>query len=335
MSADIWSLGCVFIEMVAALKGYDVNWLRKYYTNIHSNSPSFHANPKATEQLLKEWDTSTEDLDRTPLDWIQGMLSVDRQKRPTAASVVDMIMSPDSSGNTMNFCGICCATDTTRYSVCSLSEDLPDIYETNEETTDFSSERLMAFTKSGSSGYSNDTGSTEAVGQSSGTEPDIRSLSVSTNSQHSEHITQQANLNPLSATESIAGILTTAAKLQGIIRTITSTGNAPNSLYLLPRELQEIEGVLLSLQVIFADLSSVSPNRTAMIQLDELIATLTDTVLAIDKLRHTITTLAASSSSALSNQAELTQAETSCMDHLERIQGLRRSLALILSVLQW
>ncbi|KAF2124893.1 kinase-like protein [Dothidotthia symphoricarpi CBS 119687] len=111
-SADIWSMGCVFLEMAAALHGHDVMWVRTYYEGHHTRKTHFHANSEATEQLLSEFEASWDEKEKILLTWIRSMMAEDREARPTAARVIELITSvdePDCSPTT--FCGICCATD--------------------------------------------------------------------------------------------------------------------------------------------------------------------------------------------------------------------------------
>lgn len=85
-STDVWSLGCVFLEILAALNGHDVNWLMTYYQGIGTGLTHFHANVLATQRLLSFWRSSIKEHAR-PISWIESMLVTDRSARPTAAHV--------------------------------------------------------------------------------------------------------------------------------------------------------------------------------------------------------------------------------------------------------
>jgi serine/threonine protein kinase len=124
-SADIWSLGCVFLEMLAALHGYNTDWIKRYFAGVHTQATHFHANPDATSQLLQEWEATWTVLDKTPLSWIKEMLLMERQSRPTAARVFELVTSIDESNqSSTNFCGICCILDDASDSNDSLDDDL-------------------------------------------------------------------------------------------------------------------------------------------------------------------------------------------------------------------
>jgi serine/threonine protein kinase len=123
-SADIWSLGCVFLEMLAALHGYNTDWIKRYFAGVHTQATHFHANPDATSQLLQEWEATWTMLDKTPLIWTKEMLHMERQLRPTAARVFELVTSiDDSNQNSTNFCGICCILDDETDSNDSLVDD--------------------------------------------------------------------------------------------------------------------------------------------------------------------------------------------------------------------
>lgn len=123
-SSDIWSLGCVYFEMVAALHGLSVDWIKDYYQTNFSKATHFHANPQATESLLYEWDATWQKQDLMPLTWIRKMTLTDRQARPLAAQVLDMIVSNnDLDFSPGTFCGICCLHGEEGDSSDSLADD--------------------------------------------------------------------------------------------------------------------------------------------------------------------------------------------------------------------
>lgn len=123
-SADVWSLGCVFFEMVAAMQGYNVSWMKKYFSGTHSMSSHYYANPQASSELIDEWTTAWDAKDGRPLQWIERMVRSDRSSRPMAAEVVEMIVFPDGHDhNSTTFCGICCVPDEETDSNDSLVDE--------------------------------------------------------------------------------------------------------------------------------------------------------------------------------------------------------------------
>lgn len=107
-SSDVWSLGCVFLEMQNALLDNDLAWLKTYYETHGTASTHFYANPQATEGLLEEWQTATNLTQTQPLAWIRQMLKLERRERPTASAVMNEITASDSQLGFMYSCDQCC-----------------------------------------------------------------------------------------------------------------------------------------------------------------------------------------------------------------------------------
>lgn len=147
-SADIWSLGCVFFEMAAALRGFNIDWVKSYFTSFYSMSPYFHANLGSLNHLLQEWYGFGPAKDTKPLLWIRSMLQADRMLRPTAAEVLDFITAANNPEETAtSFCGICCLPCYESDSYDSLADEPPD-YNTSARPSisesQFQHERLEA-----------------------------------------------------------------------------------------------------------------------------------------------------------------------------------------------
>lgn len=125
-SADIWSLGCVFLEMVVVLKHQSTEWMRGYFSDHGTKEPYASRNPDATSTLIARLREIGLLRDNKMLDLSQSMLSFDRESRPTAAEVVTTITTPsgDDLSATM-FCGICClAEEALSDSNDSLADDI-------------------------------------------------------------------------------------------------------------------------------------------------------------------------------------------------------------------
>lgn len=125
-SADIWSLGCVFLEMVVVLKHQSTEWMRGYFSDHGTKEPYASRNPDATSTLIARLREIGLLRDNKILDLSQSMLSFDRGSRPTAAEVVTTITTP--SGYDLSatmFCGICClAEEALSDSNDSLADDI-------------------------------------------------------------------------------------------------------------------------------------------------------------------------------------------------------------------
>jgi serine/threonine protein kinase len=107
-SADIWSLGCVFLEMLAALKGRNVAWLKDYYEGTGTQITHYYANHAATTDLLQQWSSPPEVEDRQPLLWITSMLNTASHARPSAARIVEGIIGSDNLITFKYSCSACC-----------------------------------------------------------------------------------------------------------------------------------------------------------------------------------------------------------------------------------
>jgi Zn finger protein HypA/HybF involved in hydrogenase expression len=104
-SVDIWSLGCVFLEMAAALIGLESSDLLDHYQRFGTGVTSYHNNITATQNLLQTWSAWREPQRALPV-WIGKMLQVNRHERPTAAELLEMIL--EQPGDHPRYCGDCC-----------------------------------------------------------------------------------------------------------------------------------------------------------------------------------------------------------------------------------
>ncbi|KAF2500785.1 kinase-like protein [Lophium mytilinum] len=119
-SSDIWSLGVVFLEMVVVLKGLKVEYMYEFLKEHGSQGHFVRTNPTALQELLAELEEKPDLCDNRPIAWVQQMLSVDQQSRPTASALV---VSITASTNPI-FCGICCRFPDDDFS--DTSDELDD-----------------------------------------------------------------------------------------------------------------------------------------------------------------------------------------------------------------
>lgn len=145
-------------------------------------------------------------------------------------------------------------------------------------------------------------------------------------------------MDPLSVTASIVGILAAAGKLTELLHGIISTAkDAPQVVTALLCETRDVQAALSSLQSLLVDLSASPPRRTALIQIDQLIVTLTESVLTFSELEAIITPLAALTAPKFTIRTRLrwTRAEGNCTKIVERLQRHKASISLMLNILQW
>ena len=115
-SSDIWSLGVVFLEMIVVLKGRTVDYMYQFLEEHGSGQAFIRTNPTALLDLVTELQRTGNLADNIALVWVQGMLLIQQQLRPTAAWLVAAITSTNKKEGTKNFCGICCVLDDDDFS---------------------------------------------------------------------------------------------------------------------------------------------------------------------------------------------------------------------------
>ncbi|KAI0022891.1 protein kinase-like protein [Xylariomycetidae sp. FL0641] len=102
---DIWSLGCVFLEMAAVLKG----WKRRHVEErLKQFGPSnFRESTEGVAVVIADLKRDTSRCGNAPLDWAEKMLQREKERRPTSRDLRSMILQNcDQSG--LVFCGLCC-----------------------------------------------------------------------------------------------------------------------------------------------------------------------------------------------------------------------------------
>ncbi|KAI1455180.1 hypothetical protein F4805DRAFT_291151 [Annulohypoxylon moriforme] len=101
-SSDIWSLGCVFLEMIAVLK----KKTRKDIYNVivgYSNEEGFFNESKEGIQAVINWLREEGPECKKPLDWVEKMMPWEPQDRIKANGLRDCIRR---GGN--EYSGVCC-----------------------------------------------------------------------------------------------------------------------------------------------------------------------------------------------------------------------------------
>jgi ankyrin repeat protein len=131
-SSDIWSLGCVFLEMMTVLKGNTVENMTRFFEENGSETCNFWENPIGISKwmiILRE--NRDSDFENLPLVWIEDMLQEKVKLRPTALELRKKILNtgphPDSR---ITLCGICCGTPKSE----TDSEDIDSEECTNSQS---------------------------------------------------------------------------------------------------------------------------------------------------------------------------------------------------------
>ena len=117
-ASDIWSLGVVFLEMAAVLKGQAVGFVPEFLKGHGSRQAFVRTNPTALPELIAVLQASGQASDDRALEWPRQMLQTEHQLRPTAATLTASIIAAGTSADgNGTFCGICCT---------SLDDDFSD-----------------------------------------------------------------------------------------------------------------------------------------------------------------------------------------------------------------
>lgn len=145
-------------------------------------------------------------------------------------------------------------------------------------------------------------------------------------------------MDPLTITTSIVGLLTAAGKLSETLTTITSSlKEAPRLASSVLFEVNDVRRTLVVLESFLLGLASTTTSRAAMIQLDHLLVTFTESVLIFSELKTLIPSITAPGSSNLTLQSRIKWArkEETILHIIQRLQWNKASLGLILNIMQW
>lgn len=130
-AADIWSLGCVFMEMATVLKGQTVADMRLFFERRSSND-RFYGNIENLGLWAKELRAMGDEKDNVIFGWVREMLRHAAKDRPTAFKLYDHIVKA-SNEHHIPFCGACCADDLDASSNGDGDDD--DLWEQAAELT--------------------------------------------------------------------------------------------------------------------------------------------------------------------------------------------------------
>jgi serine/threonine protein kinase len=110
--SDLWSLGCVFLEIWTTLKGSPIAALLEYLNNHGSKSTCYHLNRDACLAWCRSLEAEVRPEENPPLPWIVGLLQPDQDQRWTARKLFDQIQEVnDDPDNRFAFSGLCCIND--------------------------------------------------------------------------------------------------------------------------------------------------------------------------------------------------------------------------------
>jgi hypothetical protein len=120
-TSDIWSLGCVFLEMFSVIRGRSIREVREHFSQYGTSSTWYCKNSEALDtwlsQLAPQQSVTGEGAELyrhtyRPYIWIRQMLQFDKTARVHAKQLREMIVSPIVNGllhDAGSFCGKCCS----------------------------------------------------------------------------------------------------------------------------------------------------------------------------------------------------------------------------------
>lgn len=108
--ADIWSLGCVFLEIVTVLKGQNRKSMKDFFNSNGSRSDFFRLNQDAVVGWIRKLKEKELRCGNLPLEWTEKMLQRQPPDRPNARELMDFILDSKKEDG-MTFWGDCCGGD--------------------------------------------------------------------------------------------------------------------------------------------------------------------------------------------------------------------------------
>jgi hypothetical protein len=139
----------------------------------------------------------------------------------------------------------------------------------------------------------------------------------------------------LEVSAAIIGILAAAGKVAETLGPVVSAFvDAPKHSQTILTEVRYTRTILLGLQTLFDELCIVPRRRKELIQIDQLIAALTDGVLLFSELEALVDRLG-DPKDALLSRARWARKDHEVDSLVSRLLGFKTSVALMLGILRW
>ncbi|KAL8694794.1 MAG: hypothetical protein Q9218_000640 [Villophora microphyllina] len=127
ISADVWSLGCVYLEMITVLKGETIVAKSAYFLSNGTCSIFYCRNQEAMKGWMKKLESKK---DNAPLDWIRLLTMEKPTGRLTPQHLMDRIQSRG------NYYGLCCDGKKDDDVAVELRDSDVEVSSGSEDTTE-------------------------------------------------------------------------------------------------------------------------------------------------------------------------------------------------------
>ena len=144
---------------------------------------------------------------------------------------------------------------------------------------------------------------------------------------------QHLEMDPLSISASVAGLVAVAANICSTLATISSQKReAPRLIESVRLAVIDVRAAVRSLENLLSDLVHAQTRRLDLIQLEQLVVVLTEAVLTFSELETIITPFA---TSQIWDRLEWVQKESTVSRIFERLQRHTSAFSLILKIVNW
>ncbi|CAG8956678.1 hypothetical protein HYFRA_00012222 [Hymenoscyphus fraxineus] len=142
-------------------------------------------------------------------------------------------------------------------------------------------------------------------------------------------------MDPISVTASVVGLLSGAAKIAGVLHKVKSSiVDAPKSLGILLSQINDLSTCLAAVDQFLTGIHSAPTNRFGMIQVDQLVATLTEAVLTFSELELLVTPLGNPSEISIIKRMKWAWKEEIISSIMTRLHRHKFSFSLMLNIIQ-
>ncbi|CAI6341374.1 unnamed protein product [Periconia digitata] len=145
-SSDVWSLGCVFLEVATILAGFTLQDKSTFFASLHRPSAAYWLNHDAIQIWLDKLSSVSGDAHHALHDWINAMTAFEPTMRPTAQDLVDQISGEQSKLS--GYGKMCCfeehiPSEDTSWQGSVAGDEIFETAQTISENTTMSSKAML------------------------------------------------------------------------------------------------------------------------------------------------------------------------------------------------